>query len=187
MKLEKFIKELESKKPYPGGGSAAALAAVLSTSLIIMVANISDLKKMRRETQKVKKRLEKLITKDAEAYQKVVEAYRTKDKKKISKALKYATEIPMKIAEESYNAMELAEKVYGQGKKSTATDIYTAVVLARASVESSLEIAELNLRSLKDKKYDGKIRPKKVELHNMARTKETEMHVKVGSYIYSKK
>jgi len=186
MKLEKFIRDLQSKKPYPGGGSAAALTGVLSASLTIMAANISDLKELKKETQKVKKKLEKLIDKDAEAYQKVLEAYRTKDKKQINKALKYATEIPMKIAKESYNAMELAEKVYDQGKKSTATDLYTAVGLARAAVESSLIVAELNLRTLKDKEYENKIRPKKANLSSIVMHKETQIHVKMASYIYSK-
>ena len=182
MKLEKFLKELESKKPYPGGGSAAALTALVSTSLIIMVANISGLKDIKKETKKVNKRLEKLIDKDAKAYKKVVAAYKSKDEKKISKALKYAIEVPMKIAEESYATMELAEKAYEKGRKSTSTDIYTAVVLARSAIEASLKIVELNLYDLKDCEYEKEIIPKKNDLLNKSAYKRMKIHAKVKPY-----
>ena len=44
MEMKRFLEELASDTPTPGGGSASALAGTLSASLIAMVAGLSSKK-----------------------------------------------------------------------------------------------------------------------------------------------
>ncbi len=41
MKIKKFLENLASDTPTPGGGSASALSGALSASLVAMVAGLS--------------------------------------------------------------------------------------------------------------------------------------------------
>src|SRR5689334_15352241 len=104
-----------SNQPVPGGGSAAALAAALGTSLLIMVASLPKTRtgaqserdaldaaairlRPRRET------LTDLIDRDSDAYAKVVGAYRLAKgtvaeqaarRRAIEDAMRAATETPL--------------------------------------------------------------------------------------------
>jgi len=53
MEIKRFLKELSSDTPTPGGGSASALAGALSASLVSMTAGLS-LKKGRLRKEAVK-------------------------------------------------------------------------------------------------------------------------------------
>ncbi len=186
MNLEKILKKIESKDPSIGIGAAAATAGILAASLVIKIANKSKLESLKQESEEVKKDLKDLLKEDQKAYKDYVKAYTSGKEENIKKSLKYAIEIPIRIAEKSYRVMELAEIALEQGKKSMVLEAYVAATIARAAVESAVEIAELNLRELKDAEYDKEIRPKKYDLHMMAKSKETEIHVKAGAYIYKK-
>jgi len=162
--IEEFQKELSSKNPTPGGGVVAALAASFAASLIEMVVNLTIGKKgyedkekilikIAKDTGEIKKRLEVLTNEDAEAYKKVMEAYKTDKensdrKEKIQKALKYAIEVPMEVRKLSHELEELAYHVSKVGNKNAISDARTAVHLARAAGKSALENIKINKLSL---------------------------------------
>ena len=92
--IEEFLKELASKKPAPGGGSVAALAGALAASLVSKAAMISGDEKIAEKAERLGKVLLKLVDEDAEAFQRVMEAYRlpkkpeTKNKERFLKLIK---------------------------------------------------------------------------------------------------
>lgn len=187
MNLEKTIEKIESDDPAIGIGTAAAATGILAARLVIKIANKSGLKKIKRQSNKAKKELINLIKKDMKAYDSFMKAYRAKDEAKMEKTLKYATETPIKIAEQSYKIMEFAEVALEEGKKSMVLEAYGAACMGEAAVESALEIAEANIRQLGDKEFDKKHRQRMYSLRMMSRNKKSEIHVKSAPYIYKKK
>ena len=163
--IEQFQRELSSKKPTPGGGVVAALAASFAASLIEMVVNLTIgkkgyedkervLLKIDKDTKEIKKRLTVLAEDDAKAYEKVMEAYRInkEDKKRdeeIKKALRYAIEVPMEVRKLSHELEELGYRVSKVGNKNAVSDARTAIHLSRAAGKSALENIKINKDSLK--------------------------------------
>lgn len=186
MNLEKTITQIESEDPAIGIGTATGVAGILAASLVLKIANKSRLEEVKKECEKVKKNLTKLIKEDTKAYEAYMKAYKAKDEKKIKKALEYAIVTPIKIAEQSYRVMELAQTALEYGKKSMALEACGAAHLGRAAILSTLEIIELNLKELKDDEYGEKIRIKKYDLDRASYQKEAEILAEAMPYIYDK-
>ena len=83
--LSEYLDVLSKKTPVPGGGSAAALTAATAAALVSMVANYSKNKKspknvenkicsIFKQSEKIRKRLLKLVDLDAQGYLKVAQA-----------------------------------------------------------------------------------------------------------------
>ncbi len=72
--LKKYLDDLSSNSPTPGGGNVAALSAVLACSLGVMVCNLTFGKKKYADVQdevgKIKDKLESLSTTNAGAWTK---------------------------------------------------------------------------------------------------------------------
>ena len=94
----KFLNELSTNSPAPGGGSVAALAGSLGAALSSMVAALTHEKKVCLivnhlwirwlEAQQLKDRLAVLVEEDTQAFNKVMEANRlpaTTDEEKYKK------------------------------------------------------------------------------------------------------
>ncbi len=186
MKLEKILKKIESDKPEVGIGAASAAAGIIATSLVIKVASKSGLKEIEEESYSIKKDLKNLIQQDMEAYKAYVKAYKSKDGNKLTEALKQATETPMKILENSYRIVELAEIVLEQGKQSLALEAYGAATIAKAAINSAYGIIDMNIKGLKDTKYKEAVKQNAYELRTKAKTKETRMHIILSDYIFKK-
>lgn len=157
--IEQFQKELSSKNPTPGGGVVAALVASFSASLIEMVCNLTIEKKAylvvqkriieyRKEVSGIKARLSKLADEDAKAFNSVMRAYESKDKLKIKKTLKYATQVPMEVRKLSQELEKIGYKVSKIGNKNARSDAKTAIHLARAASKSALENVTINKKAL---------------------------------------
>lgn len=186
MKLEKIIKKIESEKPEAGIGAATAAAGIIAASLVIKAANKSDLEEVKREAYAIKNDLKNLIKEDMKAYEAYMKAYKSKDEEKTKKALEYAVETPMKMLEQSYRLIELAETAMDKGKKSMMLESYGAATIAKAAINSAYEIIDMNLKGLKDSKYKEDIKQKAYELRTRAKTKETHMHITLSEYIFKK-
>lgn len=158
--LEQFQKELGSKNPTPGGGVVAALTGAFAASLIEMVCNLTlekkgyekvqkDIIKIHKEALELGKKLNKLAEEDKKAFDHVMDAYKSKDKLKIKKSLKYAIEVPMEVRKLTQELEILAEKVGKIGNKNAHSDAKTAVYLAHAAGKSALENIKINKEALK--------------------------------------
>lgn len=159
LEINDFLKKMASESPTPGGGAVAALAGAMAASLVEMVSNITigkkgyekvakELKKLRNEVRKSKLHLLRLADEDVKAFAKVMTAYKSKDKRKIKKALLWATAVPSQTAKLARQVERLGLTVAKIGNKNAVSDAKTAVYLARAARLSALENVKINKRAL---------------------------------------
>jgi len=156
-----FFEQLASKSPAPGGGAVSALCGQLAGGLLIMVRELSrpeeraEIEHLRVMTQK----LEQLISTDTMAFCRLMEAFRLPKntdneienrKTAIQLALRAATLVPLKTAQLSAELLELAAHMPDITKKSCASDLGVALVLARSAVQGALMNVEINLGGLKE-------------------------------------
>lgn len=160
--IEKFLEEVCSKAPTPGGGAAAAMAGAMGAALVGKVARLtkgkSEVLKIAEKADKLRSELLELSDKDCQAYDEVVQAYRLpkEDKtrgRRIQEALKYAAEVPMETVRKSVEVLYLASFVAAKGNQNAVSDARCAVELATAAIYGALENVRINLKSIKDKKF----------------------------------
>lgn len=158
-KISKFLEEVSSKSPTPGGGSVAAITAATASSLVEMVCNLTigkekykksenGLKKIRKEVLELRIKLTNLADEDSRAFEKVMSAYREKDNRKIKLALKEAVRVPTKVKKLARKVKFLAEKVEEMGNKNAVSDARTAKYLSVAAIKSAEENIKINKKTL---------------------------------------
>ena len=175
--LSTVLAQFRSSNPTPGGGSAAALAGALGASLLAMVASLPrpraasdiDLQRLRdagQRTASLAMDLERLIDRDAEAYDLVVGAYRlpksTDEEKalrtdRIQAALEVAIDTPMDVMRACAAALEDSETVGTLGNANASSDVKVGIELLRAGLRGARLNAEINLASVKDRAYAERI------------------------------
>jgi len=171
--LSTVLEQFRSSNPTPGGGSAAALAGALGASLLAMVASLPrpraasdiDLQRLQdagERTASLAKDLERLIDRDAEAYDLVVNAYRlpksTDEEKavrtdRIQAALRVAIDTPMDVMRACAAALDESETVGTLGNANASSDVKVGIELLRAGLRGAQLNVEINLGSVKDRAY----------------------------------
>jgi formiminotetrahydrofolate cyclodeaminase len=168
-KLEEFLDELASSSPAPGGGSVSALLGALSSALTSMVCRLTEnkkgyeqfdaeIKKVLEESESLRKRTTKLIDKDTKVFNEVMAVFKIPKndlarQRKIQDAMKKATEIPLKIIQECYKALELARVVAEKGNVNSVSDAGVASLTANAGVLGASLNAMINLKFIKDNEF----------------------------------
>jgi glutamate formiminotransferase/formiminotetrahydrofolate cyclodeaminase len=166
--LASFCRELASNTPSPGGGTASAAAGAMAASLLAMVCGVTArskkhakdapaLRKLERRFETLGDDLIALAARDAEAYDKVVVAFRkrrahdTPDTAKgVETALVHAADVPMLTAKTCIEVLELSQAVARLGSKSASSDVGVAVLLANAGFNGAAMNVQINLEGLKD-------------------------------------
>jgi formiminotetrahydrofolate cyclodeaminase len=124
------------------------------------------------------------IDRDAEAFDRVMKAYKmpksTEEEKAarsraIQDSLKKAADVPMKVAEKALEAMEFARLAVEKGNKNAVTDGAVAAMMARTAVLAALYNVEINLASIKDEAYKKGMYHRIRELREKAETKEKQI------------
>lgn len=171
--IHEFAEVVASNSPVPGGGSIAALSGALSAALAEMVANLTTGKKKYIEAEpemnEIKNKAMALrikllddIERDSYAYNKVMEAYKMpKDtdeekvlrNKAIEESAKTAAEVPLQVAQTSFEILPLSEAVVTRGNSNAVTDGLVAAMLARTAVLSALLNVRINLDTIKDQDF----------------------------------
>ena len=152
--LTKYLNDLASKIPAPGGGSAAALNAALGAGLISMVVNFTlgkpryaafqkELKAILGKSEKLRKQFLGLVDLD-------VVAYKSKDPKK-------ALIVPLKVARLSVEAAQLCAPLVTKGNVNLASDVAVAAVLLESAFSCAYYNVEINLKCLGDAKLSHKL------------------------------
>jgi len=190
--VKDFTEELASNSPAPGGGSVAALAGLISASLVAMVSKLTigkekykeyedEIKEVLKEVEDLRKRLLRLVDEDTEAFNRVMAAFKmskeTDEKKKkrseaIQKALIGAAELPLEVAGCCLKVMKLSEKVINRGNPNAASDAGVSVLMAGAGARGAAFNVEINLCAIKDE--DKKQELKKVLDSVMKEVEELE-------------
>lgn len=200
-KITVFLEKTASGTPVPGGGSVSALSAALGAGLTEMVANLTIAKKgyeaveneMKEIAEALQNLREKLVTevdKDSNAYKDVLAAFKlpkdTEEEKKqrteaVQDAMKNAARVPLGVAYDALQVMDLAEKAIRNGNRNAASDGAVGTMMARTAVLGALFNVKINLASVKDKVFVEEMTREvnKLESRVHEREKEILSHVKV--------
>ena len=173
MTLSDLLRALASPDPTPGGGTAAAIAGAMGTSLLVMVAGLAKSKsntddekaalaKARAAIEPITSRLTGLADDDAASFDAVMAAYRmakATDEEKIARtsaiqsALRGATEIPLETLRACAEALVHARVVANYGNRSAESDVGVAIGLLSAAAAGAAANVRSNLGGLKDEGF----------------------------------
>lgn len=185
--IKKFLEELGSIAPAPGGGAAAALSGAMAASLVEMVAGISarragekarqKLSHIRGEAAGIRADLTGRIAEDAEAYAGVdmamrlprgTEGERAARRMALDQALREAAGVPLATATQAVRILELCEEALPLATKSIQSDVAVAAQLAHAAVHSALYNVDANALFIRDQKVLDVLGPRRTELSQRA-------------------
>jgi glutamate formiminotransferase/formiminotetrahydrofolate cyclodeaminase len=195
MNLREFADETASESPAPGGGSISAYVGSLGVSLATMVANLSSHKpgwdgrweefsKWAEKGQEIKDQLLLLVDEDTRAFNKIMAAFglpKSSDEEKkartkaIQNATKYATEVPFKVMQLSYESMSVIEAMAKTGNPNSISDAGVGALCARTAVMGAFLNVKINAKGLTDKKFAGNIVTKGKNIEENARKMEANI------------
>jgi formiminotetrahydrofolate cyclodeaminase len=179
-----FIEELQSKAPVPGGGGASAYVGALGMALGCMVGNLTLGKKKYREVeQDITDLLEKseaviyelkaLVSKDAEVFYPLSQAYglpqNTEEEKAekeavLQHALIAATQVPLDIARICLQAIELIEEYAKKGTLIAISDAGVGAVFCKAALQGAKLNVLINTKIMKDKERKNRVESQLAEI-----------------------
>ena len=195
LKITKFLEKIAAGTAVPGGGSVAALNAALAASLTEMVANLTvgkkgyeaaekDMRQIAARASGFRKKLAKDIDNDAAAYNEVLKAFKMaknteKDKDRRTKAIqagfKNAALVPLGVARDALDILELIGKVVRKGNKNAAIDGAVGALAARAAVMGALYNVKTNLNFIDDHKFVKEMAQEVQTIEHLAERKEKEV------------
>ena len=197
--ITEFLSRTASSDPVPGGGSISALGAAISAALSEMVAALTIGRKGYESSEKemmeiiqrargLREKLTKDIDRDSDAYSQVITAFRlpndTEENKNrrrqaVQEGFKQAALIPLGVAKDASDLLNLAEKVVKRGNKNAVTDAAVAVMIARAAILGALLNVKINLNSIKDKNFVEDIKSQVQEIESTVEWKEKTILAKI--------
>lgn len=192
LKITEYLDKAAAGTAVPGGGSVAALNAALAAGLSEMMANLTigkkgyesseaDMRDILHKATALRAKFTAAIDQDAEAYSRVLAAFKlpkdTDEAKelrslKIQDAFKQAALVPLEVARDAAEVMDLTAKAIIGGNKNTVTDGAVAAMNARTAVLAALYNVKINLTSIKDDEFVKTLSRKVNELEQQAQDKE---------------
>jgi formiminotetrahydrofolate cyclodeaminase len=158
--LGEFLDQVAARVPAPGGGAVAAVSVAMAAGLAAMAARFSGDHLERAEAvaaqaETLRQRVAPLADADAEAYQKVIDAFaRPREpgteagelrRQTIRRALEGAAEVPLRMAEVAAEVAELAATIANGGNPNLRGDAVTAALLAAAGARSAANLVDINV------------------------------------------
>lgn len=167
--IDKFIEELSSGAPVPGGGGASALMGSVASALCSMVANLTtgkkkyaeyqaDIERILARTAELNDEIETLIEKDAEAFEPLSKAYSipkedpTRDEV-LENALRVASDAPYEIVVKTLEVADLIEELSVKGSRLAISDVGVAASACRAAATGASMNVYINTKLMKDREY----------------------------------
>jgi formiminotetrahydrofolate cyclodeaminase len=189
-RIQRFLDELASDAPTPGGGAWAAISASAGAAMIAMVARLTIKKK---GFEAVAERMEKiahecddetfallgLADRDAYAYREVMAAYKlpkgTSEEQHtwsftLQRALERAADIPLEVARRAVYLMGLAEEALSNGNPNAASDAYSAAAALHAAALAAIANMEINAITFIDKTRQQELADSASSLRNRAQS-----------------
>jgi glutamate formiminotransferase/formiminotetrahydrofolate cyclodeaminase len=203
MSCSGFADETASESPAPGGGSISAYMGALGAALGTMVANLSSHKAGWDERwqefsdwavkgQKIKDDLLHLVDEDTAAFDRVMAAFGlpkgTNEEKlartsAIQEATRYATEVPLRTMQTTFESFELIKAMAEQGNPNSVSDAGVGALCARSAVMGAYLNVKINAAGLKDREYAEGVLAKGAEIERRAIELESEIMSVVNSKI----
>jgi methenyltetrahydrofolate cyclohydrolase len=184
MTLAELLDAFASNEPVPGGGSAAALAGAVGTSLLIMVAGLpttrtgtpeeaADLAEASARLRPLRDALTSLVQEDSDAYAAVVAAMKLPkatdaDKRArraaIESAMQRATETPLETMRCCQQALRGAIVVAANGNRNAGSDTTAGVELLLAGLRSAGLNVDINIDSVSDAAFASRVAEERRQL-----------------------
>ena len=189
LSITRFLDELSSSSPAPGGGSAAALAGALGAALTSMVCNLTigkkkyadveqEMKRVLAQSDALRKQFTTLVEKDTEAFNKVMEAYslpkenddqRALRNAAIQEATKEAALVPLEVMKHAIDALALVKTTAEKGNTNSISDVGVSALMLHAATESAALNVQINLSSITDTEFVGWKREEVISLHRTSK------------------
>ncbi|MBS6501643.1 MAG: cyclodeaminase/cyclohydrolase family protein [Clostridium sp.] len=209
--VDKFILELSSDAPSPGGGSTAALVAALSSSLNSMVYSLTigkkvfeklsdneknKMVKLQEEAKEFIKKAQNFMEQDRDDFLSLMDSYKLPKnneeeiiirKEKIKENTMKAMKTPLLLAEECIKFYDNIEFAIKHGNKNLISDAGVATVLLHSAIESSIINVKVNLNFLKEEEFCEEIENKCKSILNISYVKKCNLMNEVENIIYPKK
>lgn len=186
---EQFLADLAGKSPVPGGGGTAALVGALGVALGNMVGSLTvgkkkyaaveeDILRLNRESETLRRELERLVTADAEVFEPLSRAYglpkSTPEELEhrnavMAQVLEAACAVPMEIMECCARAIVLLEEYAQKGSVLAVSDAGCGAALCRAALEAASLNVFINTKAMADRER--------------ARSLNAQAHVLLGEYV----
>lgn len=177
MTLTEFAEETASESPAPGGGSIAAYMGALGAALSTMVANLSahkpgwddrwkEFSDYAERGHALMTKLLALVDEDTAAFNKIMAVFSMpkstpEEKAARAEALEtatlYATEVPLRTMEASYEVFDYAEAMAREGNPASVSDAAVGALAARAAVVGALLNVRINAAGLKNRENAEKL------------------------------
>ena len=165
--IKKYIDDLSARLPSPGGGSAAGACGALGVALLEMVCNFTigkekykdvepDIQRSLASLKKIREEFTSFIDEDVKVYSSINNAFKSKDKKLIDKALKEGYYISLKNCKLSREGLRIALEISQKGNPNLITDVGCGAEVLNASFNSGVFNAEVNLNGMEDKDFTEK-------------------------------
>jgi glutamate formiminotransferase/formiminotetrahydrofolate cyclodeaminase len=166
--ITSFFEQVAAPTPVPGGGTVAAFAGALASTLATMVASLTigkkkyadregEMREIKGAADRLRDELLGLARLDAESFDAVLRARRAPDgtpaeaaarTRAVAAAELEAARVPLRTAEACLAVLELAGRAAEYGNVNARTDAGVSALLARAAAEGALLNVEINLKSL---------------------------------------
>ena len=178
--IDKFLAELASSAPTPGGGGAAALCGALGIALGNMVGNLTlgkkkyadvqeDIAELNAKAEALRAGFVALVDADAEAFAPLSRAYSIpKDDPArdeiMEPALLKAAEAPLEIMRKCAEALDLISGYAAKGSALAISDAGCAAALCGAAMEAAALNVKINTKSMKNRAVADNINAEMNEL-----------------------
>ena len=178
--VDKFLAELASSAPTPGGGGAAALCGALAIALGNMVGNLTlgkkkyadvheDIAELNAKAEALRAGFVALVDADAEAFAPLSRAYSIpKDDPArdeiMEPALLKAAEAPLEIMRKCAEALDLISGYAAKGSALAISDAGCAAALCGAAMEAAALNVKINTKSMKNRAVADNINAEMNEL-----------------------
>jgi len=170
--LQRYLDDLASAQPTPGGGSTAALSGAMGTALASMVCLLTmgkqayasvqqEIEELLGRTEYLRSRFQQLMQEDIKVYGRLSASYKlpreTTDErefrtKAIQQQLVEAALVPLDVAECAAELIQCCLRIAEIGNTTVLSDVATGAILASSAGEGAAFMVRINLRSMKDDK-----------------------------------
>jgi formiminotetrahydrofolate cyclodeaminase len=168
--LRKYLDDLASAQPTPGGGSAAALSGAMGAALASMVSRLTlgkadyadvqaEIETLVQKAEQLRTRFQQLVQEDIDAYGKLSASFKlpratAEEKvartKAIQERLTEAALVPLAMAESAAELVQYCLRIAQIGNARVLSDIATAARLAVSAGDGASWMVRVNVNSMKD-------------------------------------
>jgi len=160
--IREFLADLAAKRPTPGGGSVAAMAAATAVAQARMVVAYSlskgasdreeaRLLELTEELRRAGEMFGQLIREDMAAYERFAAAGKQDDPQERERAVATAATVPMEIVVLSGAVLARLDEVKTFVNQRLVSDLQVAAILAYSAAEAAGVSVRINLDGLSDR------------------------------------